>query len=219
MKIYVSLSGELKKGSHVIARVATNAWKVGDVTSRSKEGNCLILFKDSTKARIEDKYIRALDKSGKATVYTTDEVRAFLGLKPKETQKEKPQLRDPGESNRAVFVLQKTRLAYPTYVEGYWKATKTEKSPYAWPVPGGSKPSGFMAKLKQIEEHAGKSQDRGFSVCRLCGEKNGSKEYHIRVNFNGERIAVRWPEGYSHYLSKHKIGPSKEFAEIIMNHK
>lgn len=45
----------------------------------------------------------------------------------------------------------------------------------------------------------------GFSMCRLCGEENGSTDQS-----DGTYV---WPEGFTHYVEHHGVKPAKEFVE------
>lgn len=95
--------------------------------------------------------------------------------------------------------------------EGFWKCRAEPNLPL--PVLGYKKWDNydlFLAKLKWLEssEETKSVLYRGFSVCRLCGCVNGSKEYR-----NKEWI---WPSGYFHYLNMHFIEPSKEFYDFVM---
>lgn len=51
-------------------------------------------------------------------------------------------------------------------------------------------------------------QYKGFSICRLCGSGNGSREFTLR--------GFTWPEGYLHYLQEpHFVPPDPEFQQFI----
>jgi hypothetical protein len=49
---------------------------------------------------------------------------------------------------------------------------------------------------------------KGWSTCRFCSCKNGSREFV----FGG----FVWPEGYCHYIAKHKLWPPAEFRAMIV---
>jgi hypothetical protein len=53
----------------------------------------------------------------------------------------------------------------------------------------------------------------GLSNCRLCGKTNGSSEYII------EEGKTKWiiPQGLMHYYQDHRVQPSQEFHDMIMN--
>lgn len=48
---------------------------------------------------------------------------------------------------------------------------------------------------------------RGWSICRICNQKNGSQEFT-----DGTYI---WPEGFSHYITDHNVKPPQTFINHI----
>lgn len=52
---------------------------------------------------------------------------------------------------------------------------------------------------------------RGWSVCRLCGKRNGSRELEIIVGNTKYRI----PEGYVHYLEQHSVGYDPKLLKAL----
>jgi hypothetical protein len=68
----------------------------------------------------------------------------------------------------------------------------------------------FLKKFKNKLEKSKMSTYWGWTNCRLCGIKNGDSEYV----FDNKYIV---PEGYIHYITKHKITPHKWFLEYIIN--
>ena len=58
-----------------------------------------------------------------------------------------------------------------------------------------------------LQDHELK-QYRGFSRCRICDERNGSKEYYSDE--------FRWPEGYGHYVAEHGVKPPQEFIDYLL---
>lgn len=71
----------------------------------------------------------------------------------------------------------------------------------------------FLYKLKNKISQSSGSYCRGYSICRICGKTNGSKE-HV-ITDNGTYIKI--PEGYIHYIEDHKIQPHKWFLDYIIN--
>lgn len=60
--------------------------------------------------------------------------------------------------------------------------------------------------------------NRGLATCRLCKPQImiGCLEFVIRnFSWEGNNITLRWPVGYSHYLKKHDIVPSRLFICVI----
>lgn len=52
-------------------------------------------------------------------------------------------------------------------------------------------------------------QYRGWSMCRLCKQTNGTKEFVLG--------GFTWPEGYAHYLDYHNVAPDPDFKQFILN--
>ena len=78
-----------------------------------------------------------------------------------------------------------------------------------WPVPDPSWPdrAAFLAQLDRVEATAYEVAYRGFSNCRLCGQRNGCA---------GLRLGSwEWPEGYRHYIADHGVRPEAEFAAFV----
>ncbi|QZE59519.1 hypothetical protein MPK66_gp275 [Erwinia phage pEa_SNUABM_2] len=93
--------------------------------------------------------------------------------------------------------------------EGYWYSTyeKHLPQPLARVRPFKGKAE-FLAALEAVESKAQKRQYKGFSTCRICDCANGSADYNYKD--------WQWPSGYSHYIKKHNVQPSKEFHEFIL---
>lgn len=51
----------------------------------------------------------------------------------------------------------------------------------------------------------------GYSKCRLCGCRNGCKEFIIDE--------FMWPEGFRHYIQAHNVRPTQEFIDFILKEK
>lgn len=105
---------------------------------------------------------------------------------------------------------------YPSVGEGFWRQTKASGTSLPYPEQGSSGISSeFKKKLEAIQKDTRMSRYCGLSKCRICHKDNGSGEYKIHTVYNGVEVELRWPEGYMHYLTKHKIKPSREFMEMI----
>jgi hypothetical protein len=103
--------------------------------------------------------------------------------------------------------------------EGFWWSKdephlpKPIALPYKWV---GRK--AFLQSLRRTEARIDThkigrvSECKGSSWCRICEEKNGSKEYSLSFM---ESI-WEWPAGYLHYIKAHNVRPSQAFQEFIM---
>lgn len=94
-------------------------------------------------------------------------------------------------------------------VEGYWRSAKDARSELPWPVqtPGWGEAE-FLLKLRLVEQASEFVSYRGWSVSRLTGEWNGSREY--------VRNGWRWPEGFGHYV-EHGVKPSDDFMAFVVS--
>jgi hypothetical protein len=114
------------------------------------------------------------------------------------------------------------------YREGFWRDTTYYLTPgpkYPFPLEGKiDVDSKFIEKLNEVikagkvnkEEHSiCINQYFGSSRCRLCDCINGSEEYVVK---NKEGIKFVFPSGLLHYYVDHKVQPSKEFYDFIMNY-
>lgn len=96
----------------------------------------------------------------------------------------------------------------PLY-EGHWRPSKDEDSDLPWPEPQPDWDSRavFLAQLDRVEASAHRIKYRGYSLCRLCGIRNGSEAL--------QHARWRWPAGYRHYLAEHSVQPSEWFEAFI----
>ncbi|QXV73691.1 hypothetical protein [Rhizobium phage RHph_N46] len=101
------------------------------------------------------------------------------------------------------------------YLEGFWydpKARKeTDHLPRAELCTRGRSYAGksdVTTLLGAAQVKARVNSYKGWSTCRLCGEKNGSKEYSL----NG----FRWPEGLTHYIDAHNVLVTGEFMSFLL---
>lgn len=104
--------------------------------------------------------------------------------------------------------------------EGFWWSKHEPHLPM--PIAQAEKWKGredFLKALAHVEGAVGLNllkgiivHYRGWSTCRLCGEKNGSSEYRcISMESTWE-----WPSGYAHYVAAHNVRPSQAFQEFIL---
>lgn len=100
-------------------------------------------------------------------------------------------------------------------LEGFWAGPHVKEENLPSPVPDPDfdewkDREKFLHRLDVVEEHLARQVSyRGWSNCRLCGCNNGSKEY----TYN----AWTWPEGFRHYITAHRVRPSKGFEAMILN--
>uniref|UniRef100_A0A6M3L0S4 Uncharacterized protein n=1 Tax=viral metagenome TaxID=1070528 RepID=A0A6M3L0S4_9ZZZZ len=104
--------------------------------------------------------------------------------------------------------------------EGFWYGKKEPNLPFPktsddkkWM----NKKIKFIRKLERIEDiiessiNIGKiSSYKGFSKCRICKQKVGSREFEFKNWI--------WPEGFLHYIEKHNIKPTDDFIKFINHH-
>ena len=94
--------------------------------------------------------------------------------------------------------------------EGFWRARLDEESELAWPVSARDWPerSTFLSALTAVEATTERVGYRGFSMCRLCGCRNGHESLTLGH--------WEWPTGFRHYVEAHDVRPSEEFVKFIM---
>lgn len=109
------------------------------------------------------------------------------------------------------------------HIFGYFRKSIDEESEYPFPEPtteAWDTKYIFLDALKCIEELLEKHNPdqvlltKGFSLCRLCGDINGSKEFILKLP-NGH--SVMWPSGYSHYIRVHNVKPPITFINVIFD--
>jgi hypothetical protein len=96
--------------------------------------------------------------------------------------------------------------------EGYWRRSRNGPADLPWPHPDetwGARIS-FLIALDRVEANAERISSRGFSMCRLCHCRNGSRSYRFSD--------WEWPEGFRHYIAKHQVRPSAQFEQFIRSH-
>ncbi|QIG70105.1 hypothetical protein EVB87_005 [Rhizobium phage RHph_N28_1] len=101
------------------------------------------------------------------------------------------------------------------YLEGFWYDPKARKETDHLPrVELCTRGRSYAGKsdvttlLGAVQVKARVNHYKGWSTCRLCGEKNGSKEYSL----NG----FRWPEGLTHYIDAHNVLVTGEFMSFLL---
>ncbi|QIG74641.1 hypothetical protein EVC12_006 [Rhizobium phage RHph_I42] len=101
------------------------------------------------------------------------------------------------------------------YLEGFWYDPKDRKGtgnlPRAELCTRGRSYAGksdVTTLIGAAQVKARVNSYKGWSTCRLCGEKNGSKEYSL----NG----FRWPEGLTHYVDAHNVLVTGEFMNFLL---
>ena len=90
--------------------------------------------------------------------------------------------------------------------EGFWYSTHEPNLPMPIGVAWGGRRI-FLKRLAEVEANLRPLHYKGFSLCRLCGEHNGSQEFIYK--------GWTWPSGSRHYLEKHDVRPSLAFEEFI----
>jgi hypothetical protein len=94
--------------------------------------------------------------------------------------------------------------------EGHWRFDRHDKNddrPWPEPRPGWRDRERFLEQLGAVQSRSMRLDYRGFSMCRLCGQRNGSHAYLL-----GD---WEWPEGYRHYIEKHDVRPTAAFQGFI----
>ncbi|QXV73974.1 hypothetical protein [Rhizobium phage RHEph12] len=101
------------------------------------------------------------------------------------------------------------------YLEGFWYDRAYRKETLGLPQVEQCTRSRSYAGKSDVTTLIGAAQVKarvnhykGWSTCRLCGEKNGSKEYSL----NG----FRWPEGLIHYVDAHNVLVTGEFMNFLL---
>jgi len=62
----------------------------------------------------------------------------------------------------------------------------------------------FVKRLRIVENKTPNFSYMGYSQCRVCGIRNGTKTYYTDL--------FAWPEGYAHYIEEHGVKPSSAFV-------
>lgn len=96
--------------------------------------------------------------------------------------------------------------------EGFWRRSRIGPDDFPWPHSDetwGARIS-FLIALDRVEAKAERISSRGFSICRLCHCRNGSRSYRF--------ADWEWPEGLRHYIAKHQVRPSARFEQFIRSH-
>ena len=101
--------------------------------------------------------------------------------------------------------------ASPAKYEGFWRRSREIADPLPWPEPDETWTAriSFLIALDRVEVHAQSVSCRGFSFCRVCHSRNGSRSFRY--------AEWEWPEGFRHYIARHQVRPSPEFERFIRN--
>jgi hypothetical protein len=124
-----------------------------------------------------------------------------------------------------------TKISDKSFIEGYWY----DGDP-THPVPREldyATDDAFIAKLEVVNDCINNGQSvlygrrliykhfmiteisyMGFSNCRICDVGNGHTELSIT---NDNDVTFTYPSGLMHYFKNHKIHPSPEFREFIID--
>lgn len=93
--------------------------------------------------------------------------------------------------------------------EGLWRSRIEPDLPMPvtdvdWP-----ERAAFLERLEAVERDARKSHYKGFSICRVCDEVNGSSSFTLD--------GWEWPDGLAHYLRDHGVRPSADFEAFVLS--
>lgn len=108
-------------------------------------------------------------------------------------------LRDHGYDLRDLFK-----------VEGYWRGSIGDESKLPWPESDQYSEGSiqlFLPLLKIVERKAERSSYLGYSMCRICGKRNGTNEFWWQ--------GWKWPAGLTHYIEEHGVAPTTDFVKFI----
>ncbi len=92
---------------------------------------------------------------------------------------------------------------------GFWRS---EREPHL-PDPNDHvdphwNPTERTAALQYLQTQAtGQLSMRGYSPCRICGQRNGSREYSNNL--------MRWPQGLAHYIQDHNVRLPEETIALM----
>jgi hypothetical protein len=110
------------------------------------------------------------------------------------------------------YILAPTGTGFPSespLYEGHWRWSIDESSELPWPEPQPKwrDRAAFLGCLDRVEAAATRIAYRGFSRCRLCGQRNGHEALRL--------ARWEWPAGFRHYISDHDVRPSTEFRQFV----
>jgi hypothetical protein len=92
--------------------------------------------------------------------------------------------------------------------EGFWYSK--DEPHYPHPKPRDKPWKGraeFLKNLDKVESKAHSVSFKGSSLCRCCGQRNGSSTFTTK--------RWEWPEGLRHYVKDHNVKPSEDFLAYI----
>jgi hypothetical protein len=102
--------------------------------------------------------------------------------------------------------------------EGFWRDARLAEWVSPWLLARGTQlpwpeespepvDAAWLEKLVRVQQSATVKHYMGLSMCRLCGERNGSREFEL-----GGWV---WPEGLAHYYRDHAVHPSPKFRAFV----
>jgi hypothetical protein len=101
---------------------------------------------------------------------------------------------------------------------GYW-GRRADDQELPWPevvqdmhAPEVERALGILSVLENDTDRTNIVQYRGFSTCRLCGIRNGSREFEY-IRDDGSLLC--WPEGLKHYIAAHQVRLPKEITDLV----
>lgn len=104
--------------------------------------------------------------------------------------------------------MKKTAAQTPRRV-GFWYSKFEPHLPK--PVATPHKPTEvFLRQLDLVETAAREIAYRGWSTCRICGQKNGSTSFVFQ--------GFEWPNGYGHYFEAHGVQPEPDFKKMVLSY-
>lgn len=97
----------------------------------------------------------------------------------------------------------------PRY-EGFWRSSLNAEESLPWPEPDSAwlDRAAFLQALRRVETTARKFVSAGFSLCRLCGTRNGNESFQADI--------WEWPEGFRHYVAEHQVRPTPDFESFVL---
>jgi len=95
---------------------------------------------------------------------------------------------------------------------GFWRSTQEPKLPRP-KIEFISNRKEFEKALEILENYLDNKSSftgyyKGWSNCRICGERNGSDEFKYK--------GWIWPSGFYHYIEDHLIGAPTAFIKFII---
>lgn len=183
----------------------------------------VILTNGDTAAHIQSdtKRSREADKDKKPVVRRAAiSSREFATLAAKADEPKKPIRRTQNGPGVKPFVRSRkpVKEAPKELLEGFWHDPSTKESrkdtndlprvelcAMAKSYPG---KDAVVTMMAGVQAAAKQNRFKGWSTCRICGEKNGSTEYVLGN--------VRWPDGLMHYVTAHNVVLTGAFVQFLI---